>query len=865
MPTPARAQYLDIKRKYPDTILFFRMGDFYETFDDDARLVSSALDIVLTKRESKGTSIPMAGVPYHAAEGYIARLIALGHRVAVCEQMGEPNGKQIVDRRVTKVITPGTVDQPSMLDARRNNYLVAVAVERGAAGLAYADVTTGEFRAVQVRGQDSGTRMLEEIGRLAPAEIVVPAGRSAAEPSAEQQLIQQWKPAVCPVISTEPWRWRPDRAAEVVREVTGAGSLEGFGLDGAASALRAVGGLLQYLLHTNPQCVSTLAAPSTYSLEAYMPLDERTRRNLELTESNRGERSLTLLAVLDRTRTPMGSRRLRQWVTQPLLEVEPLQRRLDSVEWLVSRPSEQRQLRDALSGSADLERLVNRAVQGSITPRELRSLGSTLRRMPELRRTAADVEGFDASRLAPMPDLVDLLLTAIVDDPPAQLGAAPCVREGYSAELDGIRSSAREARHWIARLEKSERERTGIRTLKVGFNKVFGYYLEISNANRSLIPESYIRKQTLVGAERFITPELKEYEALISASQSRAEEVEASLYRQIVCQVAAAAGALMRAAAALAELDCLLSFAAAALTNRYIRPQLSDGTCLDIRAGRHPVVERRTPDGFISNDACLDVEAQQIVILTGPNMAGKSTYLRQVALIVLMAQIGSFVPAERAEIGLVDRIFTRVGAQDDISSGQSTFMVEMTETAHILAHCTPRSLLVLDEIGRGTSTYDGLAIAQAVVEYVHNHPPSAARTLFATHYHELTALAGVLPRVRNYRMDVLEEGSEVVFLRRVVPGGADRSYGIHVAKLAGIPRAVLRRAEDLLRGLEHSERHPRTPSAEEQLQLSFIPPDDSIVTELASLDVDSLSPIESLTRLYELKKRAASQLGVGSE
>ncbi len=862
MSTPVRRQYQQIKRQYPGTILFFRMGDFYETFDDDARIIASELDIVLTSREIRGVNIPMAGVPHHSADSYLGRLVAAGHKVAICEQVGEPTGKDVVERKVQRVLTPGTVDEPAMLDAKRNNYIAALALGPSGAGVAYADITTGELAATQIRGAGFSARAREELRRLAPAEIVVSEGISSAEPSPEWRLLHEPEPVEAHISATDGWRWKADRAVEAVLEHTGAATLEGFGLESSPLATRAVGGLLQYIETTNRESLAILTTVRSYGLADYMLLDERTRANLELTEGSRGERALSLLGVLDHTATAMGGRTLRTWINQPLLVREKLEERLDRVELFVARASLRAALRDALSQVADLERLVNRAVHGSITPRELRAIGEALGHLPRLRQLLADAPGYPAGSIRAMPDLVDLLLTALVDDPPGAKGGGSIVREGYSEELDRLRAASGEARRWIAAVERTERERTGIRGLKVGYNKVFGYYLEIGNAHKAAVPAEYIRKQTLVGAERYITPQLKEYEGLILNSHTQAEELEHSLYRQITAQVAASAQPLSACARALGELDSFLSLAEASARNRYVRPDLTDGTELTIRGGRHPVVENRSPDGFVANDTCLDTVSQQVLLLTGPNMAGKSTFLRQVALITLLAQIGCYVPAESARIGIVDRIFTRVGAQDDIASGQSTFMVEMTESAYILGHCTARSLVVLDEIGRGTSTYDGIAIAQAVVEYIHNSPRAAAKTLFATHYHELNALADVLPRVSNYRMDVLEEGEDVIFLRKVVPGGADRSYGVHVARLAGMPRAVVRRAQELLRALEPGALKS-TSSAPNEPQLTFLNPDDGLLQEIAAMDVESMTPVEALTQLYTLQRRATQTLNLG--
>ncbi|MEJ7653467.1 MAG: DNA mismatch repair protein MutS, partial [Chloroflexia bacterium] len=856
--TPVRRQYLEIKRQYPDTILFFRLGDFYETFDDDAKLVASELDIVLTARDTRGAKIPMAGVPHHSAEGYIAKLVARGYRVAVCEQVGEPNGKDVVERKVRRVVTPGTVDEPEMLDSRRSTYLAALVLGRQGAGLAYADVSTGELAATQVGGSGSYARIKEELQRLAPAEILVAEGPSSAEPSVELSFLHEPQPPEALITATEPWRWKLDRATQVVLEVLDASSLQAAGLEHSPLATRAAGGLLQYIETANSAALQTFKAVRSYSLDEYMPLDERTRRNLELAESSRGDRSSSLTAVLDGCSTPMGGRTLRRWIQQPLVELAALEHRLDVVAAFVEDDRLRDRLREEFKDVSDIERLVARSVAGSITPRELRALGASLARLPAVRELALQAPPFPVRDIQPAPDLADLLLTALVDDPPGPRSDGPVIREGYSAELDRFRNTSGEARRWIAALEKSERATTGVRNLKVGYNKVFGYYIEVGNANKAELPEHYIRKQTLVGAERYITPQLKEYETLIMNSQGQAQELEQSLLQRIVGQVRASASSLGACAVALAELDAYLSLAEASARNGYVRPTLAESGRIEIVGGRHPVVEHRAPDGFVANGCCLDAE-RQILLLTGPNMAGKSTYLRQVALIVLMAQIGCFVPAESAHIGLVDRIFTRVGAQDDIASGQSTFMVEMTECAYILRHCTERSLVVLDEIGRGTSTYDGLAVAQSVVEYLHNNPGSAAKTLFATHYHELNALSDTLPRVHNLRMDVLEEGESVVFLRKVVSGGADRSYGVYVARLAGLPKGVVRRAQDLLRKLELSP-NGGSRGSEPEPQLTFLNPDDGLLSELSELDLEGMTPIEALTHLYELRRRAREKV-----
>lgn len=878
MTTPVRQQYLAIKHQYPDVLLFFRLGDFYEMFEDDARIAARVLDITLTSREmGRGQKLPLAGVPYHSAEAHIAKLIAAGYKVAVCEQIGQSaKGRDLVERRVTRVVTPGTVVEPSMLPGHANNYLAAVLIEGTRAGIAYADITTGEFSATQLVRTDAETTantVAQELLRLGPAEILL---ARSEEPDGD---ILPWLPAGSFTSRTDAREWRLDRAEEALLRHFAVPTLDGFGVAGQSLAIRAAGALLQYLATTQLDGLSQITELHGYSTAAYMPLDAATRRNLELTEGSRGGRGGSLLATIDRTRTPLGARLLRRWLGQPLVELAPLVARQEAVALFVRDALLRARATPLLARVGDLERLINRAVTGAATPRDLATLARSLGTLPDLLAAIGDDSvGPLAPWLPPLQsarlgEVAATIVAAIADDPPATLGPeVPAIRAGFAPDLDELRQKAREAKAYIVGLERTERERTGIRNLKVGFNKVFGYYLEISNANREAIPADYIRKQTLVGAERYITPELKEYEILVSGAEERIAALEGTIYREVVGRVAGAASHVLRAAEALAHLDLFAALATVATERRYTRPTLTDDpeSFLCIEGGRHPTVEVSlavASEGFVPNDTNLDTAERQIVLITGPNMAGKSTYLRQVALIVLLAQIGAFVPADRAEIGIVDRIFTRIGAQDDLSAGQSTFMVEMLEMAAILNSATRRSLIVLDEIGRGTSTYDGLSIARAVTEHIHNTPRLGCRTLFATHYHELTALADLLPRVHNERMDVLEEGDRVVFLRRVVAGGADRSYGIHVAGLAGMPRAVVRRAGEILAELEAGGAHaPQRGSsrraaapAPPQFQLSLFGAPDPVVDELRTLDVESLSPLEAITKLYELKQKVAGE------
>ncbi len=846
--TPIRQQYLEIKRKYPHAILFFRLGDFYETFDQDAEITARELDIVLTSRNvAKGNRVPMAGIPYHAVENYLARLIEKGYHVAICEQVGDQPTRGLFPREVVRVVTPGTVIEPTLLKGDRNNYLAGIVLQDSRAGIAYVDITTGEFLATELTDGEVESALRAELIRLQPAEIILPEGMDLNHNLPGH--ITRW----------QAWRFESGRCQETLQRHFEVASLDGFGLRGKPLAIRAAGAILQYLQETQPAALRLLKHLATYTLSDFMVLDAATRRNLELTETIRtGATEGSLLSVLDHTVTPMGKRMIRQWVSKPLLDIAAIQRRQDRIAELLEDGILRSELRSALRPLVDLERLTNRVVSGHATPRDLVSLRSTLRLLPRIHQLIpSNLRHLSAllENLHECPEVLELLETAISDDPPATLQNSGVIRRGYSAELDSVIDSSAHAREWISRLEEVERERTGIKTLKVGYNKVFGYYIEISRGAAHLAPAEYIRKQTLVNAERFITPEMKEYEALVLNAEERIREIENRLFQQVCQQIAAAAPKLLSTAAALAELDTLASLAEAAAIGEYCRPQLTEDNTLDIRDGRHPVVERTLiGERFVPNDAVFE-PGEFVRIITGPNMSGKSTFLRQVALIVLMAQIGSFVPARQATIGLVDRIFTRIGAQDEIHAGQSTFMVEMVETANILHHATNRSLLILDEIGRGTSTYDGLSIAWAVVEYVHNHPRLRARTLFATHYHELTQLAELLPGVRNYNVAVSESDGKVVFLHKIVPGGADRSYGIHVAQLAGLPQAVVQRAAEILRQLEASAGKAVRIDPLAARQIALFPETNPLLDELKNLDINNLSPIEALNKLYEWQRK----------
>jgi DNA mismatch repair protein MutS len=879
---PIRRQYLQIKRRFPDTILLFRLGDFYETFEGDAETAARVLDIVLTSREmGKGVRVPMAGIPHHAADGHIARLVAAGHKVAICEQIGGlDRGQTLIDRDVTRIVTPGTVTDPAMLDGHRNTYIAAVVFERARAGMAYADLSTGEFAATQLAAgspDEIHAAVGRELLRLGAVEVVLP----AAHESADDSLTEQWLPKTLAVSRSDSWLWKAERARETLLQHFAVQSLDGFGLGEQRMAVQAAGALLAYLADTQRSALVQITAIHTYSTSGFMELDLQARRNLELAESARGDKRHGLLAVLDETRTPMGARLLRRWLGQPLLDLEKIHSRQDAVERFVTDALARAAIRQALNKIVDIERLANRALTGAISPRELGALRQSLEHVAKIAAEMTDVPG--GASLQAVRDacqaVQELLRRALPDDPPAALGNGDAIRPGFAPELDEHDRAVREARSWIAGLERQERQRTGIRTLKVGYNRVLGYFIEIGATalaaaekeraaapeTSAVLPAEYQVRQSLANATRYFTAQLKEAESRVLGAQEILAHLEADLLQRIVAEVAGHVEALREAAAAIAYIDVVTTLAEVAAARGYSRPVVDESLTIDITDGRHPTLETLLPSGeFVANDAVLDDGERRITILTGPNMAGKSSWLRQTALIVLLAQIGSFVPATAARIGLVDRIFTRIGAHDDIASGQSTFMVEMLELANILHHATPRSLVLLDEIGRGTSTWDGLAIARAVVEYLHNSSRLGCRTLFATHFHELTALADHLPGVFCARMDVLEEGDRVVFLHRVVAGGADRSYGVHVAELAGIPRALTRRAREILTDLEQRpsgdgtkiRRRVMSSPAPDNLtmQLTLFAPPSPVVTAIRELDVESLSPLEALTKLFELKR-----------
>lgn len=850
--TPIRQQYLDIKKKYPDTILFFRLGDFYETFDQDAETTSRELDIVLTSRGvSKGTRIPMAGIPYHAVENYLSRLIERGYHVAICEQIGDQPSKGIFPREVVRVVTPGTVVETTLLKNDRNNYLVAVSALEARVSVAYVDITTGEFFTTEFEGGDHLVDLRTELMRLNPAEVLCPE---------TMHLDSAYNGHVTRLPD---WRFETGRCRETLLRQFGVQTLDGYGLQGMPLATQAAGVILQYIKETQPAALSLLDHISTYSISEFMTLDASTRRNLELTETIRkGETQGSLLSILDRTVTPMGHRLIRQWVSKPLLDLQAINARQDIVEHFLQEGLNRAELRSGMKSVGDLERITNRISAGIANPRDLVALRENLIRLPEIKQSLkaeATVLNPLIQRFNLCPSVLELVSRAISDEPPATLANTGIIRAGYSSELDNIIEMSRHAREWISNLESVERERTGIKNLKVGYNKVFGYYIEITNSNTDQAPKEYIRKQTLVNAERYITPEMKEYESLVLNAEERIHEIELRLFKDLCKEISQSNKDLLETARCLGELDVYLSFAEVAALAGYTRPELTEEPILEIHDGRHPVVETTLHgERFVPNDTTFE-DGEIVRLITGPNMSGKSTFLRQVALIVLMAQMGSFVPAGQSRIGLVDRIFTRIGAQDEIHAGQSTFMVEMIETANILNHATSRSLLILDEIGRGTSTYDGLSIAWAVVEYIHNHPGLKARTLFATHYHELTQLSALLPGVRNYNVAVTEVDNQVVFLHHIVPGGTDRSYGIHVAQLAGIPRTVILRASEILKQLEATSGYAVQESPVIVQQMALFPETNPLLDELKELDLNTLPPLQALNLLYEWQQKYRTQ------
>ncbi|MQG39641.1 MAG: DNA mismatch repair protein MutS [SAR202 cluster bacterium] len=859
MDTPARKQYLRIKSEHPEEILLFRMGDFYETFDDDARVISKQLDIALTTREmGKGKRIPLAGIPYHALEGYLAKLIKAGNRVAICEQVSEPSASRgLIEREVVRVVTPGTVIEDSLIERGANNYLAAVITSSEIAGLSYVDITTGEFMATEF----SIDNLKEEIERINPSEIIIDEGLEDAS---------NWYSSITRLSQ---FGLDINSATNILLKHFEVKSLIPYGCADMPLAIKASASIINYLSGVQKSALSQIKSLTTYSIDDFMIIDSTTRKNLELFSGGRQEDSeASLRWVLDLAETAMGSRLIKQWIGRPSLNIQELCERQNLVEWFYDNSIIRAKTRGIFNNIPDLERIVNKVRGGNAGPRDLMGLALGLEMIADFKGMISTLNlpevVIDATKnVNHENDLISYIRNAIIDEPAILPGEGKVVKEGYSSDLDQLRNSSKFAHKNIKEMENKEKEASGIKSLKVGYNRVFGYYIEVSNSYTKLVPDHYIRRQTLVAGERYITTELKEYESIVLNAKESLQKLEVDLFKDICSHVDKYSDSIMETARAIAKLDALGSFAEVASVNGYIKPELKDDYAIEISDSRHPIVERKLFGGeFVPNDIFLSNEDQQLVVLTGPNMSGKSTYLRQVALIVLMAQIGSYVPAGKASVGIVDRIFTRVGLTDDSVLGQSTFMVEMIETALILNQATPQSLLILDEIGRGTSTYDGLAIAIAVVEHIHNSKLLGCKTLFATHYHELIEIADKLPRANNYNVSIYEENGEVVYLRKILTGGASKSYGIQVAELAGLPENVISRSKEILNLLEKetnsfdsNDVYDKSISCVEissdhkAVQLPF-PVSIDVLKNILNLDINSMTPLEAMNKLNQIQK-----------
>ena len=871
--TPMMQQYLETKKEYPDCILFYRLGDFYEMFFDDALTASRELEITLTgKNCGMEERAPMCGVPYHAVEGYLNKLVQKGYKVAICEQMEDPKlTKGLVKREVVRIVTPGTNLDTNALDETKNNYIMCIVYTEDKYGISIADVTTGDYYMTEV---DSERKLLDEISKFMPSEIIC--NESFYMSSVDLDDLKNRLGIT--IYSLDSWYFGDDTAVSTLLEHFKVASLAGLGLDGYDCGVIAAGALLKYLYETQKTTLEHLTQIQPYSTNRFMVIDSSTRRNLELVETLREKQKRgSLLWVLDKTKTAMGARMLRSFIEQPLIEKEKIEERLDALEELNSHMITREELREYLNPVYDLERLIGKAVYQTANPRDLLAFKTSLKMLPPIKTLLDEfssglMKELD-EQLDPLEDLWELIENSIDEEAPISLRDGGMIKAGYDEEIDRLRNAKTEGKNWLAKLEEQEREKTGIKNLRIKYNKVFGYYLEVTNSYKDLVPEYYTRKQTLTNAERYITPELKELEDVILGAEDKLTALEYDIFCSVRRQIADEVVRIQHTAKAVATLDVMASLAWVAERNNYCRPKINEKGVIDIKNGRHPVVECMIQnDMFIANDTYLDNKSNRISIITGPNMAGKSTYMRQSALIVLMAQIGSFVPAESANIGIVDRIFTRVGASDDLASGQSTFMVEMTEVANILRNATSSSLLILDEIGRGTSTIDGLSIAWAVVEHISNPKLLGAKTLFATHYHELTELEGKLDNVNNYCIAVKEKGDDIVFLRKIVPGGADKSYGIQVAKLAGVPDIVINRAKEICEQLEQADLSNITRNLEigsgkkakkkkpdeldmAQISLFDTVKDDDIIEEIREMNLGNLTPIDALNKLYELQNK----------
>ena len=873
--TPMMKQYMQTKEEYKDCILFYRLGDFYEMFFDDALTASKELEITLTgKNCGLEERAPMCGIPYHAVDSYLNRLVSKGYKVAICEQVEDPKtAKGIVKREVIRVVTPGTNLDTQGLDETKNNYIMCIVYMADRYGLSVADVTTGEYLVTEL---DSQTKLMDELYKFMPSEIVC----NEAFYMSGLDLDDLKNRLHMAIYSLEAWYFDDALCRETLQEHFKVASLEGIGLSDYECGMIASGALLKYLEETQKNSLSHMSRLTRYATGNYMVLDSATRRNLELVETLREKQKRgSLLWVLDKTKTAMGARTLRKYVEQPLIDKESIVKRLDAVAELKDNAICREEIREYLNPVYDLERLVGKITYQSANPRDLIAFQSSLSMLPSVKCILKDMESDLLKEiyeeLDPLEELCDLVGRAIQEEPPLAMKEGGIIKDGYNEEVDRLRKAKSEGKNWLADLETKEREKTGIKNLRIRYNKVFGYYLEVTNSSKDLVPDYYTRKQTLANAERYIIPELKELEDTILGAEDKLCALEYELYCEVRNTIAAELTRIQRTAKAVAKLDVIASLALVAERNNYVRPKINEKGVIDIRDGRHPVVEKMIPnDMFIANDTYLDDKKQRISIITGPNMAGKSTYMRQAALIVLMAQLGSFVPASSANIGLVDRIFTRVGASDDLASGQSTFMVEMNEVANILRNATSKSLLILDEIGRGTSTFDGLSIAWAVVEYISNSKLLGAKTLFATHYHELTELEGKISNVNNYCIAVKEKGDDIVFLRKIVKGGADKSYGIQVAKLAGVPDPVINRAKEIVEELvtaditgkvkdiavQGSETKKKTQKKLDEVDLTQFSlfdtvKDDDVLKELKELDISHMTPMDAMNKLYQLQNK----------
>ena len=851
MATPARQQYLDIKSNHPNDILLFRMGDFYETFDDDAKVVAKDLEIALTSREmGKGEKIPLAGIPYHSLDGYLSKLISKGHRIAICEQTSDPSSsKGIVDREVVRIVTPGTITEDELLRKNTNNYLASIVIKDDTVGIAYVDITTTEFLTTEIQIEDITT----EINRINPREVII----SKPLPSYVSENLNTYITLLDEKIDIA------NKSRRIIEQNFKVASLESFGCDKLILGIEAAAQIIEYLKKHQRSALKTIPTLKTYSTQPFMSLDQQTSRNLEIFSSGReSSQESSLYSILDKTQTPMGGRLLRTWLGQPLLELDLLEKRQSAVEWFIKDSIRREQIAKILTSISDIERLTTKVKMGTAGPRDLTGLGNSLEVIPELiaiagRQTKNEEVFWVLKEFSDNSIPCELIKKSIESNTPPTVGEGNTIKPGFSKTLDLLRQESTEAKANMANIESREKEKTGIKSLKIGYNKVFGYYLEVSKSYISRVPSNYVRRQTLVGGERYITPEMKDYESVILNASSKIEEVEKRLFEKICSDISIHLEALLQTSHAISLMDVFYSLSRIATERNYIKPILNNSDTINIKSGRHPVIEQIVgPGEFVPNDTNLSKKFNQILLITGPNMSGKSTYLRQVGILTLMAQIGSFIPAESATIGIVDRIFTRVGLQDDLTKGQSTFMVEMLETAAILNQATEKSLVILDEIGRGTSTYDGLAIAQAVTEFIHEEKTLGCKTLFATHYHEMTELSKHLERITNLHVAVSDIDGEIIFLRQLLSGGADKSYGVHVAKLAGLPQKIVERAWEILAMLENNKSSIASTlnkGAGKPFQTQMFAHRNWLEEELSNTDIDAMTPLEALVKLQSLK------------